>query len=700
MAINPYDNCPCGSGKKFKWCCAPYYDQIELALQQEQQGQHDGALQTMEGLTKAHGDKPPVWGYFANVLFAEGKTEQAEEAIQKGFAIQPDWAMGHLLRGLFRQAEGEIIGSLLLFRKAADAYPAEAFPQLAQVYEMIARTETQLNHPVAARAAMEKVLQYAPSDPELTQQFEYIFGNEARLPLCSRKQYKFRPTGKSLPESAITGKFSDAKKAFESLTTQYPTDAAAWFNYGLVRAWLGENSHAVEALTKSLDLEVDDFRSEETAALVEVLKCGGTDQTETDFIEHRGVMQIRDGQAAMQLLQTWEQERRFLSPQVDEENGIFSAVMVEELPNLLDTGTSMGKVVANLMVGMGTLRLWHPVKANVEKLCVEVRDRLNMAISEPHYSTGPMNFADACIEALVYPLRAASMEEAEKKMGDAAARYFEDTWIHRNLKSLGGSTPIDAMGSTQLRKRVLGLVRFLQDCMDGASPRKKVGEDVVVVRFFDFDKLRRKLGIAMATADAPAVAQIASAPKRDFTAMSVADLGLQAKEDMSTSEFEDAMRAAIKLGANELAVEFARKAVAKPFDVDKPDRYPFFATLMTGAMSTGNTAEALKTLTEGAKYDATHNDGKRANEYGLRTAAFHAKLKDSDKAIAAFETVIDRNPDDGNLYVKAAETMLSIKDVKGAKLFAEKGIAKGKNLGNRDLQAACSELLEAAKKYE
>ena len=44
--------------------------------------------------------------------------------------------------------------------------------------------------------------------------------------------------------------------------------------------------------------------------------------------------------------------------------------------------------------------------------------------------------------------------------------------------------------------------------------------------------------------------------------------------------------------------------------------------------------------------------------------------------------------------------MLSIKDWKGAKLFAEKGLAKGKSLGNRDLQGACSELLEAAKKYE
>src|SRR5687768_5925966 len=166
MAPNPYDACPCGSGKKFKWCCAPYFGQIELALDQQQQGQHEASVHTMEGLTKAHGDKPQVWGYYANILFAEGKVEEAEEAINKAFALQPDFAMGHLLRGLFRQAEGEVIGALLLFRKAAEAYPPDAHDQLAQVYELIARHELMLNRPVAAGAALERAVHFQPADPE------------------------------------------------------------------------------------------------------------------------------------------------------------------------------------------------------------------------------------------------------------------------------------------------------------------------------------------------------------------------------------------------------------------------------------------------------------------------------------------------------------------------------------------------------
>src|ERR671936_308074 len=60
MPLDPYVSCPCGSGKKFKWCCAPYYPQVEKAFELEQQNQHDAALAAIQELTKAHADRPPL----------------------------------------------------------------------------------------------------------------------------------------------------------------------------------------------------------------------------------------------------------------------------------------------------------------------------------------------------------------------------------------------------------------------------------------------------------------------------------------------------------------------------------------------------------------------------------------------------------------------------------------------------------------
>src|SRR5206468_6985730 len=75
MPLDPYVSCPCGSGKKFKWCCAPYYPQVEKAFEQEEQGQHEAALQTIKGLLTAHGTNPSVWLYYAQFLYKSGAAE-------------------------------------------------------------------------------------------------------------------------------------------------------------------------------------------------------------------------------------------------------------------------------------------------------------------------------------------------------------------------------------------------------------------------------------------------------------------------------------------------------------------------------------------------------------------------------------------------------------------------------------------------
>jgi tetratricopeptide (TPR) repeat protein len=131
MPLDPYVSCPCGSGKKFKWCCAPFYPQVEKAFGQERVGQHEAALQTIRELTKTHADQPAVWGYFAQFLYNTAgiqrtdeerakMVEQAEEALSQALNLNPNFGMAHFLRGMFRLNEGELIGSLILFRKAAE----------------------------------------------------------------------------------------------------------------------------------------------------------------------------------------------------------------------------------------------------------------------------------------------------------------------------------------------------------------------------------------------------------------------------------------------------------------------------------------------------------------------------------------------------------------------------------------------------
>jgi hypothetical protein len=62
MALDAYSPCPCGSGKKFKWCCQPFYSQIERAFSMDANGQHEAAEAALAQLAEQFPDNAEVWG--------------------------------------------------------------------------------------------------------------------------------------------------------------------------------------------------------------------------------------------------------------------------------------------------------------------------------------------------------------------------------------------------------------------------------------------------------------------------------------------------------------------------------------------------------------------------------------------------------------------------------------------------------------
>ncbi|MGE3806505.1 MAG: tetratricopeptide repeat protein, partial [Gemmataceae bacterium] len=205
MALDAYSPCPCGSGKKFKWCCQPIHAQIEKAFRQENEGQHEVALRLLDEVIAEHPTNPEPLGRKAQVLFQNDRVEDAEQVLEKAFAINPNYAFGHLLRGMFRQQEGELEGALSLFRKAADLYDPEARDILGQVYTWIAECEFRLNRPVASHAAVKLAIHCDPANTDLRKATEEMYGEGSVLPASARKDYQFQSPAASLDPQRRAG---------------------------------------------------------------------------------------------------------------------------------------------------------------------------------------------------------------------------------------------------------------------------------------------------------------------------------------------------------------------------------------------------------------------------------------------------------------------------------------------------------------
>ena len=86
------------------------------------------------------------------------------------------------------------------------------------------------------------------------------------------------------------------------------------------------------------------------------------------------------------------------------------------------------------------------------------------------------------------------------------------------------------------------------------------------------------------------------------------------------------MRAALKLDARELAVRFAQAGADKPADPAKPDRYPFYAALITGALSEGDTADGPEgTPRTGRRTTPNTTPASGPTSSGCKKAQLHAK---------------------------------------------------------------------------
>src|SRR5262249_18491477 len=137
------------------------------------------------------------------------------------------------------------------------------------------------------------------------------------------------------------------------------------------------------------------------------------------------------------------------------------------------------------------VRVWGFDKDAVGRLRDEMRPRLNIPASEAQERRAARQFHEAVTEALVFPVEM-QPEEAQKLVLEEAAKYFEETWIHKPRRSLNNTTPLEAVGFPVLRKKLRGVIQFLQDCA-------RIG----LLASYDFDRLRNKLGLQTAPSPAP-----------------------------------------------------------------------------------------------------------------------------------------------------------------------------------------------------
>ncbi len=293
MAADPYAACPCGSGKKLKFCCGPHWPEIERIERMYDAQQDVSALDAIEKLEAKLPNHPHLMNLKVDLLFAQGRREEADASQAAFFAAHPENPNARFRHAAMFVEEGDTAQGLRLW------------------YETFANNENSITNTgmVAARAVVTGALMAGeftagrtllniltalnPQEESLRSTAVQLMSADGQPPLCRElppiRQAPTDPRWTAEFKEALApterANFPRAAALFTALSEKAPQEPAVWANLAALRAMLADLQGASEAYAglATCNLPWDDaveaqalaaiYRQDAAGDVIEVLRA-------------------------------------------------------------------------------------------------------------------------------------------------------------------------------------------------------------------------------------------------------------------------------------------------------------------------------------------------------------------------------------------------------------------------------------------
>ncbi|MDZ4687286.1 MAG: tetratricopeptide repeat protein [Planctomycetaceae bacterium] len=281
MAMDVYAPCPCGSGKKLKFCCLNIADDMDRISRLIENHQPQQAIQQLDQLERKHPGHAWAVTTRAIVLIETGDSASAREALKPFVEQHPEHEFAAVLYATaVLQADGLDAARKPIYRafqKGAKKYPSMV-SGLAGAMSAGFRARGRM---LASREHLSLSLRFAPDDDRQEVFVRLLdFDNDATVPYLLRSAHPLPAIAasdeqlqemKKALKYATVGCWNTSAEVFEKLTTQLPQSAEAWHSAGLCRAWDGDEEAAAKHLHHAATLYADRAIAVECEAVAQLL---------------------------------------------------------------------------------------------------------------------------------------------------------------------------------------------------------------------------------------------------------------------------------------------------------------------------------------------------------------------------------------------------------------------------------------------
>jgi tetratricopeptide (TPR) repeat protein len=280
MSIDPYAMCPCGSGKKLKFCCSDLVGEIEKIHRMIEGEQPRAALRHVEQTLASHPGRASLLDLKASLELSLGDMDAAQKTIQQFVKAHADSPTAHACEALWLAESGQARESAAALQRALALVERDMPLRVYEAMGAVGGALLEAGHILAAQAHLWLHAALAPKEDTRSREVLAALHHYSGLPLLLRDQIRLRewPQGAAWKAEAAkatrladNGKWQQAVEIVDRLGHQHGADPTLVFNRALLGGWLADDRALVAGLHAYAQLETPLDDAVEAEAIAQLL---------------------------------------------------------------------------------------------------------------------------------------------------------------------------------------------------------------------------------------------------------------------------------------------------------------------------------------------------------------------------------------------------------------------------------------------
>ena len=282
MAFDQYQYCPCGNGKKVKFCCSKdivtELDKIYRALNGEQRV---AALDQIDRVMKDKGVRPSLLALKADAQLALDQSQDAAVTIEEFQKSEPYNPVALALSAVMAVKENQTEAAVEKLQRALEYVDQVMPPQVYSAISLVAASLAQDGDILAARGHWLMQTGFAGQQDEAPLNLLMKVNRSTDVPLLLKEDphYAACPAGvawsgefNAAMKTALRGAWLAAYESLSSLDEKVPEEPSILKNMAILAGWLGLTSEAIAACREYASLaDVPQQEAVEAEALAQLI---------------------------------------------------------------------------------------------------------------------------------------------------------------------------------------------------------------------------------------------------------------------------------------------------------------------------------------------------------------------------------------------------------------------------------------------